>query len=204
LRLQAQALSRKLFEKGVMYYKLNLMPASSEINFIPNAPKTSLSVKDQIFQWVIKNGKRIVIITQAIVLLVFVSRFKFDNDIRGITSEIEQNQAILESLSDVEDKYIHNQERLALVKPIIERQINWDERLTNFNKKIPDDLILNNVKFDEDQISLDAFTKSPQSFQVFISLLIGDPTIESVILNASEFDTETGEYKLSLTMDLQK
>ncbi len=180
------------------------MPASSEINFIPNAPKTNPSVKDQIFQWVIKNGKRIVIITQAIVLLVFLSRFKFDSDIRNITTEIEKNEAIVESLSATEKRYIENQEKLGLIKPIIEKQVDWETRLNDFNKKIPSELVLENVKFIDNTIELSANTKSSQSFQAFIGVLLADSNIQSIVLQASQFDSATGEYSISLHLELKR
>ncbi len=175
---------------------------SSEINFVPDSSKKVPNIKDQIFQWVIKNGKRIVIITQAIVLIVFISRFKFDTDIRNLNTEIEQNQAVVENLADVETAYLQNQEKLGLIKPIIERQIDWDKRLTDFTAKIPNDLTLATVKFSEKAISITAGTKNAQSFQIFVNLLVKDQTIRSAVLQSSQYDTEADEYKFVINMEL--
>lgn len=175
---------------------------SSEINFSPNAKeKGPASTRDQVFQWVIKNGKRIVIFTQAVVLIVFISRFKFDNDVRNITREVEKNQVIVEDLSSIEEQYLDNQRKLGLVKPIIERQIDWKDRLDDFNGKIPNDLTLENFKFSEKSIELSARTKSPQSFQVFISLLSQDQSVQSAVLKSSSYDNETNEFKFIINME---
>lgn len=174
----------------------------SDINFSPNAVEKTPSVKDLIFQWVIKNGKRIVIFTQAIVLLVFLSRFKFDTDVRNITQEVEKNQAIVESLADVEAKYVENQAKLGLLRPIIESQIDWKERLDNFTKKIPNDMVLGSASFTANSIKVSATTETPQSFQLFLSLLIQDPSVKGIILESSKYDRSTNEYYFVMSVEI--
>lgn len=179
--------------------------AAPDINLIPSASneKAPGGVKDQIFEWVLNNGKKIVLITQAIVLLVFISRFKFDSDIRKLNKEIEQNQVVVENYAELEEKYLENQRRLGLIKPIIEDQIDWAERLQNFNTKIPNNLTLKNLQFEESKVKISAKTNSAQAFQLFVSLLVDDSSVQSAVLEASEFNTETNEYEFVISIEVK-
>ena len=67
------------------------------IEFIPQEDweKTSFG---KFLKWLLNVGRWIVIVTELIVIIAFVSRFKLDRDLTNLNEKVKQKQAIIGTL----------------------------------------------------------------------------------------------------------
>lgn len=56
-------------------------------------------------QWALTWGRRIVVLTELVVILAFLSRFWLDTTVANLADTIEQKRAVVLSLADFEQKY---------------------------------------------------------------------------------------------------
>lgn len=183
------------------------MPISApekDINFIlKDETQEKETFKDKLFQWVIQKGRIIIIVTQAIVLIVFLSRFKLDNDYRNLIGRIETNQVVLTNNTELESEYIAVSEKASLVKQAISGQIDWAERLNEFNQNIPQGLSIDSLTYTENNIRFSATASSSQVFQIFIQRLISNQKMSEIILESSRYNRDTQTYLFSLRVTVE-
>ena len=176
------------------------LSALEALNFVEQ--KENNFIQD-IFDWTITSGRKVIIFTEIIVLAVFLSRFYFDRKLHDVKLNIEDKQAIIESSYDIEIEHRRIQTKLEFLKSVLDAQIDWRNWLDNFTKKIPATLVLNQVILNKQTATISAIAKTPDSFAIFISILLQDEDINSVILTQSSFDKETKEYEFTMELDLK-
>src|SRR3989344_6821603 len=76
----------------------------------------------RIVTWATTYGRYIMILTEIIVLLAFISRFSLDRKLTDLNEEISQKQAILEVNSQLEADIRAVQGQLSQVKNLISQQ----------------------------------------------------------------------------------
>lgn len=84
------------------------MPAekfvSPEINLMPRDDMES-KPGGKFLQWALSWGKKIVVLTELVVVLAFLSRFKIDADVAYLSDEIDQKKQIVQSTSTFEKEF---------------------------------------------------------------------------------------------------
>ena len=92
-----------------------------EINLLEetSAPKTFW---EKFYYWSLSIGHFIVIGTEAIVMIVFIARFKLDRDINDINDGLSEKAAILASMEESAEKAKRIQDRLLLIRELYEYQ----------------------------------------------------------------------------------
>lgn len=165
---------------------------------MPQSKEIRVSLGQQLFKWTIESGKKIVILTEAIVLLVFISRFKLDRDTNRLRERIENKQAIVKSTQKLETEHRRIQRKLNRIKLITREQIDWNKRLDSFTQKMPQDVTLENLSLDHNSIALSAKVKTAASFGTFIKLLLQDDNTQAVFLKSSSYNKQEKNYKFSL------
>ena len=63
------------------------------------------SPQGKFVRWALTWGRRIVVLTELVVILAFISRFWLDTTVASLNDKIEQKRAVVSSFSDFEDKY---------------------------------------------------------------------------------------------------
>ncbi len=73
----------------------------------------------RLLKWALTVGRYIVIITELIVILAFLSRFKFDRDLTDLNEKVKQQQAIVQSSAQFEQKFRFLQKQLLYIYILI-------------------------------------------------------------------------------------
>ena len=76
----------------------------------------------QFLQWALSFGRYIIIFTQIIVLSVFFMRFTLDREHIDLKEAIDQKQALISSISDVESEIRRLQDRLKKIRDLTTQQ----------------------------------------------------------------------------------
>lgn len=177
---------------------------SSDINLVPPNAAQTASLAQRLFRLVIRQGKAIIIITEAIVLLVFLSRFKLDRDIADLQENIDNKEAIISSSVILENEYKRIQNKTQKIETFLDNQIGWEERLSFINSITPQGSVLEATNFTGNKLNVNAKVTTAEAFGLFISKLSNSDTVQSVILKSSSYDTKNEQYTFSMDIKLLK
>lgn len=121
--------------------------------------------------WALSVGRYIVIFIELVVLLAFLSRFKFDRDLSDLYDKIQQKQAQITAYSDFETEFRLFQQRLEELNTLAKQQTPSREIIENVTQAIPDDVSLNILQLTEDQVKISGTTLSDAGLKVFVKNL---------------------------------
>ena len=134
--------------------------------------------------WALTVGRYIVIGTELIVILAFLSRFKLDRDLTDLGEEIKQKQVIIESFEGLEKEVRFVQDRLKLVKNLIGGQLGVSRYLSVLGKLTPAEVAFSEVSFDKEVIRLKGRALSNEGLAVFLEAVKKSPYFSRVNLNS--------------------
>jgi hypothetical protein len=130
-----------------------MSPAPSQINLL-DQPEFENSSMGQVLQWAVTYGRYIMIGTEIIVLLAFISRFSLDRQLTDLREEIAQKQLILKANQEFENEFVQTQTTIAKIRTQLATQSNAYDAYTSIASVLPVDVrflsyeYLNNGKID--------------------------------------------------------
>ena len=161
-----------------------------KVNLLPKDPFTE-SPLGKFLSWALSAGRYIVVFTELIVILTFLSRFTLDRQLTDLNEEILKKQAILDSYEDLETKIRSIQAKAKFLSKIEDAQ-----QLVPVTKfvleKIPDDIIFEDFDTRDDKFIISGKSYSQTSLANFIDVLKAETTFADVNLdkiNTNEKDT---------------
>lgn len=147
------------------------MPArkkqEDEINLLPQKGFQT-STTGRVLAWILSTFRIIVIVTEMIVMIAFLSRFWFDAQNSDLNEKILHKQAALSALIDFERKFKDVQKRLAIYSSSTKREISNTEVLNLIKNSLPSDVILASITLEKDKIKITGITPSEKSMQQLI------------------------------------
>lgn len=154
------------------------------------------------FTWVLTYGRYIIIGTEIIVLLAFLSRFKLDRDLTDLHQSIAQKQEVVLAAQDLEKEVRSLQNRLAIIKKLEKQRDFPPELLTAFEGLTPADVTLTEFSLDTSKITLTATALSNAGFTTFLNNLsassyFGDISLDNV---GKPKDGAGIEFKISASL----
>lgn len=136
----------------------------------------------RIVAWATTYGRYIMITTEIIVLLAFISRFSLDRKLTDLTEEVNQKQAIIEANADFEKQIKSTQANIATIKKLIASQATPVTIVSSMEVLIPADVYLTSLELSSTKLSVTAFASSTGGFSQFLSNLQTSRLIRNVSL----------------------
>jgi len=146
----------------------------------------------KLLKWTLTVGRYIVIVTELIVILAFLSRFKLDRDLTDLYEEIKRKQAIIEATSDFEEEFRFLQKRLATIEELEKKQLATEGIVEELSFLIPLDVSLTELAIKEKEVSLTATALSEQGLASFLNNLKASTKFERVVLSDVSLGTKKG------------
>lgn len=162
--------------------------SETKIEFIPQEDweKTSLG---RFLKWLLQVGRWIIITTELVVIIAFISRFKLDRDLTNFNEEIRQKQAIINSSSNFEQEFLFLQKRLSTIEGLRKNQVEINQVMDIFAQLIPIGVKLSNFSLAREEINLTAVANSEFTFASFLKNLKNSPQLNNVAV----FNVSIGE-----------
>lgn len=173
------------------------------IEFIPQEEweRTSFG---KFLKWLLNIGRWIVIITELIVIIAFLSRFKLDRDLTNLNESIRQKQAIINASSDFEKEFLFLQKRLSTIEGLKKNQVESDKVLELFSQITPAGIQLSNFNINNEKISLTATADSETTFAVFLKNLKQEQKLTNLNLGrVAVSERQFGQTVFNLTAELK-
>lgn len=168
-------------------------------------PQKELSPGEKFLKWALTFGRYIIIGTEIIVLLAFVSRFKLDRDLSDLNERISQKQAVVVNFETLENNVRSLQSHLAEIKKLEEKQISYLSFFDYLLEVTPQEVIFSDLSLSPEKLSLVAFSSSNNSFALFLQNLKNSPKIKQINLQSiTKSETEEKGIKFTATADLSE
>lgn len=164
----------------------------------------SESFLGKILMWALSIGRYIVVFTELIVILSFLSRFKLDRDLTDLNARINQQLLVIESYGDLEVQFRDLQSKLSFMRTKLE-DADVEKSLDIVIRSMPPDVRLKNVTSNKDRLSLSAVSLSSRGFYQFVTGLKREQSFADLKLSnvSSDDELETG-IEFDLTIDLKQ
>lgn len=179
------------------------MPArhKSQINLLPRS-EFELSFWGRFLKWGLTTGRYIIIVTELVVIIAFLSRFKLDRDLIDLSETIEGQKSILEASTSIENRFIQTQSRLNKAGNILANQPHPSGIFTDLLSQTVEGIYFNNLNLDTDKstIQIQAEAVSESAFGEFVRTLKASRKWQGIsLLGVSLQENQTIKFNLSLS-----
>jgi Tfp pilus assembly protein PilN len=167
------------------------MPAKKEnkINLLPQE-EFAASTFGRILAWALGSFRIIVIVTEMIVVVAFLSRFWLDAEASDLNDAIKQKKAIISSMATVEKEFRDAQERLSVFSAMTKEEKPVSSLLNKIISALPSDVLLSSISASEDAIQLKGSSASERSISQFMVNLKSSGDFSEVSLVSADTDTD--------------
>lgn len=180
------------------------MAAQSKINLLPTDEfeRTPLG---QFLKWALTIGRYIVIGTELVVILAFLSRFKLDRDLTNLNEKIKGKVAIIQSFEDLEKKTRLLQAQLQNIEKLSGESLAVGEILGFIDQNTPLDLFFADLELDKESgLKVEAIVLSEVDLATFLKKLAEGQFFDDIRIRSITHEGEEGaEIDFSLEARLK-
>jgi hypothetical protein len=168
------------------------MPTSNravKINLLTKDPFSTSEI-GKLLNWALSTGRYIVVFTEMIVILTFMSRFTLDRQLTDLNEKIYEKQAVLDSYGEFETKVRQIQKQAQSILKVYNTD-GPNHTLAYVETMIPADIALNQLDIKPTKLTLIGVAYSTNTLSNLVNKFKNDPKFTDVILekiNSSEDD----------------
>ena len=143
------------------------MAQGTSINLM-DQPEFESSSIGRLLTWAITYGRYIMIGTEIIVLLAFISRFSLDRRLTDLREEISQKQLILQANLSFEQDFIQLQQSLGKIRKLLngqDKQINILYLISSF---LPSDVVITQYSQEGNTLQLSLVAGTTNGLSLFL------------------------------------
>lgn len=175
------------------------------INLIPQKGLES-TTSGRILLWILSGFRVIVIATEIIVMVAFLSRFWLDAKNTDLSEEMSQKQRVLIASSGFEKEFKYTQNKLRIFSELTSNKLKMAEAFKTITSYLPPDAYLTTISFSDENITISGFSPNERSIQQIIVNLETVDQFKKVALptiKTSSTDSYLLEFKIviSTTID---
>lgn len=163
--------------------------AQININLIPKDPFFS-TIIGKILKWALSAGRYIVIFTELVVIMSFISRFTLDRQVTNLNSKIEKKKQVILSYGNLEDNFKTVQEKITQYKQT-DQETNIVDTFANLSAVVPDGIILNELAIRPSNVAISGTTHSQTAFNLLINNLQISPDFQNI--NVSQIESNSND-----------
>lgn len=150
-----------------------------KIEFLPQEEWEKKPI-GKFLKWALTIGRHLVIATEFIVILAFISRFKLDRDVADLNEEIKRQQAIINSSTQFEQEFRFLQKRINTIESSKKDQLEADRALLEIANLTPIDVSFSDFGVNKKEVSLTATALSEAGLATFLKKLNSSPLFENL------------------------
>jgi len=183
------------------------VPAQKKtVNFLPEdeLEKTKIG---RILKWILKIGRYIVVFTELIVVIVFLSRFQLDKKLAGLDEEIIKKQSVVSASSDFEKDFRFLQRQLSFISETEKKFFPASDILKETASLVPKEVAFSSLKADKQILEIEGYSLTEKGLAVLMSELEKSPYFKSVFLKTFHLKGEENpirEFRLQVELVKQE
>jgi len=178
-----------------------LKVATIDINLVPKDPFFE-TLLGRSLKWALSVGRYIVMFTELVVVLSFVTRFYLDRQITDLNRNIFQKEAVIKSYGDFEDEVRGIQEKLSQYEQI-EQEGNLVDIFPSLAQVVPTGIKLEELVIYPEKVSLKGTVLSQKSLNILINNLQISPDFSNIVVSTIESEGITSSgFAFQLTAQI--
>jgi len=181
------------------------MPEISPDNFnLTSEDATTNNRNRRIIEWAIKSGKKIIIVTEIIVLISLFVKIQLFNSVHTINAKIEKTRLEILSMNETETKIRALNHDLTKIKAVEDSKKDWVQHFKLALDDLPPSpsIIVKDIDLSETEIKISGQADSVQSFGYMIQTYLSNDAIKKIILTSSKYDSKDELYEFELTLEI--
>lgn len=163
-----------------------------------SSPEKLLS---RLLHWLLSTGRYIFIFVEALVLIVFISRFKVDDDLVTKKEAIEQQIPYIESLKPVEILIRETQLKLSTISSLQSSHADYPQILKRIADQTPGGIKIISLNLEKNDakvtVNLNALAENNDALAIFINGLKEDQTFSDVAVTSVGFEKGSLNFSVS-------
>ncbi len=175
------------------------MPLPIDINLAPDIHFSKSNILDKLYIWGTYAGKTLIIVTNFVIISIWLYRWDLDRRIYNLATSIQEKQLAITSISKKEATIRKIQNKLNIIREIENQNTYSSKVLNSFNQSLIQDIEVGRITFPSTKlINLSATAKDGTILGTYIQKLIKSENIEDVTLFGSFLESATGKYSFVL------
>lgn len=151
--------------------KFSARKQNKEINLLPKSGFAS-TTSGRILTWLLSTFRVIVIITEILVMVAFLSRFWLDAQNSDLNDQLTQKKNLLTASLDFEEDLFDTQRRIEIYEDYTIDSGDYSETLGYITNSLPPDVILNSVTLNKGDVQISGITPNEIGIQQLITNLL--------------------------------
>lgn len=181
------------------------MAVKKELSLLPDS-ENPRSLGARFLKWLTTTGRVTIVLTELVVISVFISRFWLDRKNSDLSELVRQKTAILQSTVAFENEYNQLQQKINYIKNSYADQPECSQQLSSLVSSTPQELFYKNISITQDPktkgiaINTTLIAYKEESIVSFVSNLIANPDISQVDILKIEKKERENQYNLTLNL----
>jgi hypothetical protein len=172
----------------------------TKINLLPPS-EFELSFWGRFLKWAVTTGRYVIIVTELVVIVAFLSRFKLDSDLSGLSDEIRGKKNILDAQAAIETKFLGVQSRLLLAENIMNQSLAAGSEISEIVKTIPEGVKIVDLNINKTRDVVNVNTVGDLDLGIMLGEMSRIGSWKSVDVSGLTVDTLKG---VNLTVNLKR
>lgn len=178
-------------------------PKQKKVNLLAQEGFEHTSI-GKALNWLLGAGRIIVILTELIVIIAFLSRFWLDRQLTDLIEENKAKKSQVQASSKFETDYKNLQSRLAAIQALEQQKISPSTYIKESAKLLPAGVILSSTILDKNKMSFDGLSLNEAGLSGFMRLLEESDKFANVNLSGISLDKSTiGAIKFTLSAEIE-
>lgn len=134
-------------------------------------------------KWALTVGRHIVIFTELIVILAFLSRFKLDRDLTDLNEKIKTQQAIIESWREFEKDFRFLKSQLQTIAELKKTRLEPGEIMNELASLLPSEVSLVEMNVSKEEIEINGIALSESGLSLLMKKLKNSSKFKDLALS---------------------
>jgi Tfp pilus assembly protein PilN len=131
-------------------------------------------------KWSLSTGRYVVVLTELVVIIAFLSRFWFDRQLTNLRELRVEKSAVVDSLEDVRLRFEQTKKTLSVARGAINNQYDPAGRLSLIQSLTPLGVEYQSIKVSSQSASLTGFAPGSAMFSSLLTLLQQEDAFQNV------------------------
>lgn len=171
------------------------------INLLSTKDKTSADI---FLFWALYVGRLLVIITEAIALFVFLSRFSIDRKLIDYSDAIKKQQTFVHLFKQGEEKFRNTQLKLKISKDSTSSSAASFDLFQKIMRRTDSDISFSALTITPDSLSVTATSSTSDSLAVLTNDLKNHPRIASLSIDKVESKPKSALISITISAKLRE
>lgn len=159
------------------------------VNLLPS-DRFEYSRVGRFLQWTLSTGRHVLMLTELVVIIAFLSRFWFDRTLENLREVRIQKEAIVDSYDQILQRFLTMQSQVVIVQRILQAQSHPGEKLSTIQSLTPRDIRYTDIETSTSSATLKGFVSSAPSFSTLLSRLQEESAFSEVLVRSLQLSRD--------------